>query len=56
MNYSIQILEREKHILEKCLNEWETKEYQEAKKERENKLKDINDSIIKLNDAKRKSI
>lgn len=55
MSYSIQILEREKHILEKCLNEWESKEYQEAKKERENKLKDINEAIIKLNETKRKS-
>ena len=56
MSYSIQVLEREKHLLEKCLNEWESKEYQEAKKERETKLKDINESIIILNETKRKSI
>jgi len=41
MEYVIVLLEKEKYILEKCLNEWESKEYPLAEKERINNLKDI---------------
>jgi hypothetical protein len=47
--YPINILEKEKELLEKCLTEWESKEYPEAKKERERKLKEINKAIEELN-------
>lgn len=46
---AINVLNREKELLEKCLNEWESKEYPEAKKERERKLKEINNAIEELN-------
>ena len=46
---AINVLNREKELLEKCLTEWESKEYPEAKKERERKLKEINKAIELLN-------
>lgn len=45
MNYAIQILEREKRILETCLSEGDWSQYTEAKKEREKRLKEINKAI-----------
>lgn len=39
------LLEKEKEILEKCLSEWESIEYPQARKERENKLEEINKAI-----------
>lgn len=45
MSYSIEVLEKEKSILEKCLLEWESIEYPEAKKEREKRLNDLKKSI-----------
>lgn len=50
MNYAIETLEKEKALIEKALNEWECKEYPEAKKEREKRLNDINNAINKLNE------
>lgn len=50
MNYAVKILEEEKTRLEKCLNEWESENYQEAKKEREKRLNDINNAINKINE------
>lgn len=52
MTYAIEILEKEKAILEKCLSEWDEREYPEAKKEREKRLKDINKAIEKLNETR----
>ena len=52
MNYAIEIIEKEIEILKKCLNEWESYEYPEAKKEREKKLKQLNDALNKLNQEK----
>lgn len=52
MNYAIEIIEKEIGILKKCLNEWESYEYPEAKKEREKKLKQLNDAFKKLNQEK----
>ena len=48
MNYAIEILEKEKTLLLKCLCEWESKEYPEAFKERNNKVKDIEKAIQTL--------
>jgi len=45
MEYVISLLEKEKALLEKCLNEWESKEYPIAKKEREDKLIEVNKAI-----------
>ena len=45
MEYVINLLERDKYLLEKCLNEWECLEYPIAKKEREEKLTEINKAI-----------
>jgi hypothetical protein len=48
MNYSIEILEKEKTLLLKCLNDWDVKEYPEALKDRNNKIKDIEKAIQTL--------
>ena len=48
MNYAIEILEKEKQLLKDCLNGWECKEYPEALKDRNNKLKDIDNAIQTL--------
>jgi len=53
MVYVISLLEKDKYILEKCLSEWETKEYPIAKKEREDKLIEINKAINILKDYKK---
>ena len=45
MEYVINLLEKDKAILEKCLTEWESEEYPIAKKEREDKLTEINKAI-----------
>lgn len=45
MDYSIEILENEKGILNKCLSEWQSENYPDAKKEREKRLKDIDQCI-----------
>ena len=52
MEYVINLLEKDKAILEKCLTEWESKEYPIAKKEREDKLTEINKAINILKDYK----
>jgi len=48
MNYAIEVLEKEKALIEKALNNWECKEYPEAKKERDKRLKELNEAIKKL--------
>ncbi len=45
MRYSIETLEKEKYILNKCLSEWQSENYPDAKKEREKRLKDIDECI-----------
>jgi len=47
MEYVLNLLEKEKDILIKCLNEWETKEYPFAKQDRDDKLNQIN-TVINL--------
>lgn len=49
MNYAIQILEREIKALQRCLNEWECKEYPDAKKERDKRLNELNEALNRLN-------
>jgi hypothetical protein len=48
MKYAIQILENEINMIQRCLTEWESKEHQEAKKEREKRLKELNEALNKL--------
>lgn len=48
MNYAIETLEKEKALIEQALNKWECKEYPEAKKEREKRLKELNEVLNKL--------
>jgi hypothetical protein len=52
MGYILDMLEREKQILEKCLTEWETNGYPLAKKERDDKLKEVNKAIEILTSSK----
>jgi hypothetical protein len=52
MNYVIEIIEKEISILKRCLNEWESYEYPDAKKEREKKLKQLNYALNILNKEK----
>lgn len=48
MNYAIEVLEKEKTLLLKCLTDWDVKEYPEALKDRNNKIKDIEKAIQTL--------
>jgi len=48
MSYAIEILEEESRRLERCLSEWHCKEYPEAKKQRDNRLIEINQAITKI--------
>jgi hypothetical protein len=48
MDYAIEVLENDKRLLEKCLSEWESIEYPEAKKQREKRLRSINNAINKI--------
>jgi hypothetical protein len=45
MNYAIEVLQKEKVILEKCLSEWDEKKYPEARNQRNEKLKDLQKTI-----------
>jgi hypothetical protein len=45
MRYSIEILEKERDILRKCLSEWQSENYPDAKKEREKRFNDIDECI-----------
>lgn len=46
-NYAIEIIEKEIVLLEKCLSEWDCLNHPDAKKDRENKLKDLK-NILKI--------
>lgn len=48
MNYAIEVLEKEKTLLLKCLSDWDCKQYPEAFKERNDKVKNIEKSIQTL--------
>jgi len=49
MNYAVQLIEKEINILEKCLSDWETNNYPEAKQEREKRLKELKEALNKIN-------
>jgi hypothetical protein len=48
MKYAIKILEKEKQLLEDCLKDWKIENYPEAFKDRNNKLRDIDNAIQTL--------
>jgi len=48
MNHAIEILEKEKELLERCLSDWDLKHYPEARKNRNCKLRDLKNAINKL--------
>jgi len=48
MTHAIQTLEKEKQLLTDCLSDWDLQQYPEARKEREIKLKEINNALEKL--------
>ncbi len=48
MNYAIETLEKEKALIEKALSDWETKNYPQAKEQREKRLNELNEAIITL--------
>lgn len=41
MNYSIEILEKEYHLLNNCLTGWDLNHYPEARKDRQKRLDDV---------------
>jgi len=46
--YAIEVLEKEKQLLNDCLSDWDLQQYPEARKERENRLKDIDETLNML--------
>ena len=48
MKYAIELIEREINLLQRCLSEWECKEYPDAKKERDKRLNELNEALNKL--------
>ena len=52
MSYSIEILEKERQSLENCLSKWEAENYPEARKERNDKLKNLTKAIEYLKSNK----
>jgi len=47
-NYAIEVLEKEIYLLEKCLSEWQLNQYKEARNQRETKLNQLKEAIIKI--------
>jgi hypothetical protein len=45
MTYAIQTLENQAKLLKDCLSEWDATQYPEAHKDRERKLKEVNDAL-----------
>lgn len=48
MNYAIELLEKEKILIQKALEGWEPEHFPEAFKDRNKKLKNINEALEKL--------
>lgn len=48
MNYSIEILEKEYHLLNSCLTSWDLNHYPEARKDRQKRLDDVTECIAIL--------
>lgn len=49
MNYALEVLTKERALIEKALSEWHEQSYPEAKKDRNSKLKNLNKAINTLN-------
>ena len=49
MEYVIELLEKERRTIEQCLTEWDMQQYPEARKEREIRLKELNQAINLIN-------
>ncbi len=45
MNYAIEVLEKEKQLIEKALSGWDLDKYPDARKERDRRLKDLKKAI-----------
>ena len=45
MNYAIELIENEISLLERCLSAWECKEYQDTKKQRDNRINELNEAL-----------
>ena len=52
MNYAIEILEKEMQLLEKCLSKWDEENYPEARKERNDRLRNLVKAIEYLKSNK----
>ena len=48
MNYAVQVLEKEKHLIIKCLSEWQITKYPESRQDRVKKLLELNNAIKKI--------
>ncbi len=48
MDYAIETLLKEYHMVRKCLNEWEAKEYPRAKALRAKRLKELDRALTAL--------
>jgi len=53
MNYAVKILKEEKYRLVKALNDWDEEKYPEARKERNNRLKEINEALELIKSVKK---
>ena len=51
MEYVINLLEKEKAIFEKLLNDWDINQQVEARKDRDDKLKQLNNALNILNNG-----
>jgi hypothetical protein len=52
MSYAIEVLEKERQLLENCLSKWDAENYPEARKERNEKYKNLMKSIEYLKSNK----
>ena len=52
MDYAIEILEKEYELIGNCLSKWELEKYPEARKERNDKLKNLTKAIEYLKSNK----
>lgn len=51
MEYVINLLEKEKAIFEKLLNDWDINQQVESRKDRDDKLKQLNNALNILNNG-----
>jgi hypothetical protein len=47
-NYATQVLEKELQLIEKCMSDFELSQYKDAKIDRQNKINELKQAIIKL--------